>query len=231
MDEEVRSRIDGNLLTRQDEIYNQILGWQTMLKEQKEALNELEDKKEPTKPVGIIKFAAIGFILGAFLLAGIHVVRYIGGGKLHKGSELSENYGVPVYGEFIKSRARRPGKGLDRLFEKWEFRHASSDEAVINDIVALIRERNDGKRVLLTGTLAQEKLESLRQKLRPGLDDVVYLEIAGDFLTNGAAITDASQADAVVMVEEKHVSRLQDIRREAELLIMGSANVTGCVLV
>ena len=231
MDEEVRSRIDGNLLTRQDEIYNQILEWQTMLKEQKEALNELEDKKEPTKPVGIKKYAAIGFILGAFLLAGIHVVRYIGGGMLHKGSELSENYGVPVYGEFIKSRARRPGKGLDRLFEKWEFRHASSDEAVINDIVALIRERNDGKRVLLTGTLAQEKLESLRQKLRPGLDDVVYLEIAGDFLTNGAAITDASQADAVVMVEEKHVSRLQDIRREAELLIMGSANVTGCVLI
>lgn len=231
MDEDVRSRIDSGLSAKQDEINKQIIAWQDELKKQKETLNDLEDKEEPKKPIGIKKFAAIGFILGAFLLAGIHAVRYAIGGKLHLGRELSETYGLPVYGDFIKSRARRPGKGLDRLFEKWEFRHASSDEAIINDIVALIRERNDGKRVLLTGTVVQEKLESLRQKLRPGLNDAVQIEIASDFLANGAAITDASQADTVVLVEEKHVSRLQDIQREAELLIMGSANVTGCVLI
>lgn len=231
MDEDVRSRIDGNLSAKQDEINKQILEWQEELKKQRETLNDLEDKEEPGRPVGIKKFAAIGFILGAFLLAGIHTVRYVMGGRLHLSSELSETYGLPVYGEYIKSRARRPGKGLDKLFEKWEFRHAGSDEAVTNDIVALIREHNGGKRVLLTGTVAREKLESLRQKLLPGLDNSAQLEITGDFLTNSAAITDASQADAVVLVEEKHASRSQDIRREAELLIMGSANVTGCVLV
>jgi hypothetical protein len=85
--------------------------------------------------VGIKKFAAIGFIVGAFLLVAIYAVKYIMSGVLHSGSELSERYGLPVYGEFAKSRARRPGKGLDKLFEKWEFKHASSEDVVVDEFV------------------------------------------------------------------------------------------------
>lgn len=231
MDEDVRSRIDGGLSTKQDEINKQILDWQESLKEQREILNELEDKKEPKKPVGIKKFAAIGFIIGAFLLAAIYAVKYIMSGLLHSGSELSEHYCLPVYGEFAKSRARHPGKGLDKLFEKWEFKHASSDDAVVEEIVAILRERHNGKRVLLTGTVSGDKLNNLSQKLQSRLEDAVRVEAEGDFLTNNAAIAGASEADAVVMVEEKHASRLNNIEREAELLIMSSANVSGCVAI
>ncbi len=231
IDEDVRSRIDDNLSARQDEINKQILDWQTSLKEQRETLNELEDKKEPKKPVGIKKFAAIGFIIGAFLLTAIYAVKYIMSGLLHSGSELSEHYCLPVYGEFAKSRARHPGKGLDKLFEKWEFKHASSDDAVVEEIVAILRERHNGKRVLLTGTVSGDKLNNLSQKLQSRLEDAVRVEAEGDFLTNNAAIAGASEADAVVMVEEKHASRLNNIEREAELLIMSSANVSGCVAI
>ena len=87
MDEDVRSRIDGNLSARQDEINQQILEWQEELKKQRETLNDLEDKEEPGRPVGIKKFAAIGFIIGAFLLAAIYAVKYIIGGRLHSASE------------------------------------------------------------------------------------------------------------------------------------------------
>ena len=231
MDEDVRSRIDSNLSARQDEINKQILDWQTSLKEQRETLNDLEDKEEPKKPVGIKKFAAIGFIIGAFLLTAIYAVKYIMSGLLHSGSELSEHYCLPVYGEFAKSRARHPGKGLDKLFEKWEFKHASSDDAVVEEIVAILRERHNGKRVLLTGTVSGDKLNNLSQKLQSRLEDAVRVEAEGDFLTNNAAIAGASEADAVVMVEEKHASRLNNIEREAELLIMSSANVSGCVAI
>ena len=231
MDEDVRSRIDGGLSARQDEINKQIIDWQEALKEQREILNDLEDKKEPKKPVGIKKFAAIGFIVGAFLLAAIYAVKYIMSGVLHSGSELSERYGLPVYGEFAKSRARRPGKGLDKLFEKWEFKHASSEDVVVDEIVAMLRERHNGKCVLLTGTVSGDKLNNLSQKLQSKLEGAVGLATEGDFLTNNAAIADASEADAVVMVEEKHASRLNSIEREAELLIMGSANVSGCIAI
>ena len=231
MDEDVRSRIDGGLSAKQDEINKQILDWQEALKEQREILNDLEDKEEPKKPVGIKKFAAIGFIVGAFLLAAIYAVKYIMSGVLHSGSELSERYGLPVYGEFAKSRARRPGKGLDKLFEKWEFKHASSEDTVVEEIVAMLRERHNGKCVLLTGTVSGDKLNNLSQKLQSKLEGAVGLATEGDFLTNNAAIADASEADAVVMVEEKHASRLNSIEREAELLIMGSANVSGCIAI
>ena len=158
-------------------------------------------------------------------------MKYIMSGVLHSGSELSERYGLPVYGEFAKSRARRPGKGLDKLFEKWEFKHASSEDVVVDEIVAMLRERHNGKCVLLTGTVSGDKLNNLSQKLQSKLEGAVGLATEGDFLTNNAAIADASEADAVVMVEEKHASRLNSIEREAELLIMGSANVSGCIAI
>ena len=231
LDEDVRSRIDGDLSSVQNILNNQILEWQDALKEQREVLNDLEDKPEPGKPVGIKKNAAIGFILGAFLLAAIHAIKYILENRVHSSGELSEHFDLPVYGEFRKSRARRPGKGIDKLIEKWEFSHASSDEAVTNGIVALLRERHSGKRVLMAGTVSEEKLEALVRKLQTELEASVRLDSAGNFLVNSGAIADASEADTVVLVEEKHVSRSQDINREAELLTMGSANVTGCVLI
>lgn len=117
MDEDARSRIDGALSAKQDEINHQRVAWQEALKEQKEALNEIEDKEEPKKPVGIKKIAAIGFIVGGFLTALFYAIKYVMSGRLHHGGELSERYSLPVYGEFRKSRARHPGKGLDRLFE------------------------------------------------------------------------------------------------------------------
>ena len=231
MDEDVRSRIDGGLSAKQDEINKQILDWQEALKEQRELLNDLEDKEEPKKPVGIKKFAAIGFIVGAFLLAAIYAVKYIMSGVLHSGSELSERYSLPVYGEFAKSRARRPGKGLDKLFEKWEFVHARNDAVVTDEIAAMLRERHEGKRVLLTGTVSQDKLREFGQRLQPKLADAVKLDTEGNFLAGGVAASRASKADAVVLVEEKHASRLQGVEREAEMLVMGSANVTGCVII
>lgn len=85
--------------------------------------------------------------------------------------------------------------------------------------------------MLLTGTVSGDKLQDLRQKLQPGLEGAVTLDTQGDIQTNSVAIAGASGADAVVMVEEKHASQMKGIEREAELLIMGSANVAGCVVI
>ena len=231
LDQDARSCIDGGLLSKQNEIDQQLVSWGDALREQQMALNEIEDEEEPRKPVGIKKFAAIGFILGAFVLAGIYAVKYIFSGLLRSGSELFEHYGLPIYGEYAKSRARTPGKGLDKLFEKWEFVHARNDAVVTDEIAAMLRERHEGKRVLLTGTVSQDKLREFGQRLQPKLADAVKLDTEGNFLAGGVAASRASKADAVVLVEEKHASRLQGVEREAEMLVMGSANVTGCVII
>ncbi|MBR3053113.1 MAG: hypothetical protein IKG59_03190 [Firmicutes bacterium] len=231
MDEDVRKRIDENLTATQNSINQQLIEWQKALKAEQEALNDIEDKKEPVYSNHIKLYVAIGFILGAFLLAAIYAVKYVMEGKLRSSGELSERFGLSVYGEYIHSRARHPGKGLDKLFEKWEFSHASRDEAVTAEIVALLGKQHNGKRVLLTGTASADKLLKLVQRLQPKLEGAVKLDAEGDLLDNQAALSGASQADAVVLVEEKHVSRTRSIEREAELLNMSSSKVGGCIVI
>lgn len=230
--EDTYSRTDADLSAKQDAINQQLVEWQEALKEQREALNELEAKDEPTPPgTHIKKFAAIGFILGAFLLAGIYAVKYVMGGKLHTARELSKRFGLPVFGEYAKSRARKPGKGLDKLFEKWEFKHVNTDaEALSSSIATLIGEKFAGKRVLLTGTISQAALDNLRNRLLAA-SNPVDLNVQAHFLDNPAAISAAGSADAVVLVEEKYASAMKDIEREAEMLMISSANVGGCIVI
>lgn len=232
VNEDTYSRTDADLSTKQDAINQQLVEWQEALKEQRETLNQLEEKKEPKAPgKHLIRYAAIGFILGAFLLAGIYAVKYVMGGKLHAARELSKRFGLPVFGEYAKSRARRPGKGLDKLFEKWEFMHVNTDaEALSDSIAALINEKYAGKRVLLTGTLPQAALDNLRNRLLAASSQL-NLDVQADFLNNPEAISAAGNADAVVLVEEKYASAARDIEREAEMLVIGSANVDGCIVV
>jgi len=229
--EDVRSRTDSDLSNRQNEYRQQIIELQKTLKIYRERLNEIEDLEEPEPSRGIGMLAVLGFIIGGFLMAVIYALKYIAGGMLRNGGEMTERFGLPVYGEFRRSRARHPGKGLDKLFEKWEFKYALSDEAVADEIVALLREQFQGKRVLLTGTVSKDKLVNLSDKLQAKLTNAVELYSEGDFLTNSAAITSASQAQTVVLVEQKHASRMADVEREAELMITGSANVAGCVVI
>lgn len=229
--EDCLSRTDSGLSSKQDEIGKQIIEWQEALKEQREELNELEGKEEPKAPgMHLLRFSVIGFILGAFLLAAIYCVKYVLGGQLHSGSELSDRYGVPVFGEYAKSRARKPGKGLDKLFEKWEFRHAVTDRQVVTEgIAALVGERFAGKRLLLAGTIPQEKAEALCKDLNQRLDDNAVSAVGG-LPTNADAVTAMKGADAVILVEEKYASRAADIERTAEMMLISQANVGGCIV-
>jgi hypothetical protein len=50
-------------------------------------------------------------------------------------------------------------------------------------------------------------------------------------LHHSDSIEDAAKADAVILVEEKHVSRLKDTDRMAETLMISGANVIGCIVI
>lgn len=232
VDEDVFSQTDDKLSSKQDEINRQVEEWQTALKEQREKLNNLEEDGEPVKPGNHVKkFAVIGFILGALLLAVIYIVRYVLGGKLHAGRELNEKYNLPVLGEYAGSRARRSGKGLDGLFEKWEFAHAVTDPATVsNGIAALLADRLAGKKLLLTGTVSQEALDALCADLDKRLSGACALTAQGGMPVNTDAIAAVRDVDAVILVEKKYASRNADIQRSAELLKIGEADVNGCIV-
>lgn len=226
------SRTDNNLSAKQDEINQQVEEWQTALKEQREKLNQLEEEEEPIAPGNHVKkFAAIGFILGALLLVVIYAVKYVLGGKLHAGWELSEKYSLPVLGEYAHSRARRSGKGLDKLFEKWELKHAVTDTAVVSSgIAALLMDRCAGKKVLLTGTVSEKAIDGLCADLNKRLEGICTVTAQGGLPTNNDAIAAVKGMDEVILVEEKYASRNDDIQRAAELLLLSEAKVNGCIV-
>lgn len=204
---------------------------QKALQEARKTQDDLEAKKEPTEPGNHVKkMAAIGFIVGAFLLAGLYLFGYVLNGQLKDNGTLTEQYGLPVFGEFSKNGSLHHGRTLDKLIAKLEMGHQTSNPETIYDrIASLIEEQGEDKILLLLSTLPEEKLRPVREALAFRLAGKA-IETTGSFQENGEAVAEAAKADTVVLVEEKGVSRQKDIDSMAEALIISKANVIGAIV-
>lgn len=189
-------------------------------------------KSVKAKKPKIRRFALIGFIAGAFFAVCLYGVLYLLSRKLRKARELTDQFSVPVYGQLNHTRARHPGKGLDGLIEKWEFRKTKTDrEAVLENACVLVREHGGEGGVLLTGTLPAERMQALADSMKERLGDAVQLTVEGSFLKNPRVIAEAAGASAVVIAEEQYTSDLDEIRRMLELLKIGNTPASGAIVI
>jgi len=198
-----------------------------------EALLELEQQGEPIQPgMHLGRMAAIGFVLLAFLMVAIYTIKYLAGGRLHDSREMVNRYGLFVFSEADHTRARRPGKGIDGLIEKWEFGKSRVDARQACRMAAtLVDSKVSGNALMLVSTRPSENTVSLLQK---ALENELGARVGkivdmGDFLNNEGAARLADGAD-VLIVEEKYESRTERMRRAAEILSLQHVNVLGAVL-
>ncbi len=56
------------------------------------------------------------------------------------------------------------------------------------------------------------------------------ITVGADYIHNAEAVQASKNAGSVLLVEEKQVSRVRDIDREAELLSINSAKVSGFIV-
>ena len=231
LNENTALRVDNGINTTKNQIKEELENYQTVLETAVADLNALELKEEPKAPGNHIKkMAAIGFLLGAFLMAGYAVVRSLLSGRLTDSDALTSQYDIPLYGDFYRSRARKPGKAPDKWIERWERGKTTQEsEDVYSHIAALIQEKAAEGTVMLVSTLEAKELDDLASTLSAKLNGRI-ISCRADFLHNSGAVADASKADAVILVEEKHVSYLKNIDRMADLLIIGRANVIGAIV-
>ena len=210
----------------------------TALDEYKTDLQALRDNANYYKQNGvlrvgkkaIVKYALFGFLGGAFLMVCLYAFIYIISGKLVNGSDITNQYNIPVFGEFRESSSVHHNKGLDRIISKWELGKTGADEKTIYDnISALIAEQQRAKNVLLISSLQTDKLIPVAEALSSRMEDKT-IGAQGSFLTNSEAITEAAKADAVILVEKKNVSSYRSIERMAETLMIGKANVIGTIV-
>lgn len=198
----------------------------------KKKISDLQKKGEPSKPsVNYAMQAAFGFVLGAFLMVLLYLCLYIVNGKLKSGRELTRQISLPVFGEVIHSGSLHHGRTLDKLIQKWEHVHTPAEEAAVYEgVAALIREQKQEK-ILLTGTVSAEDIGQVRDALAARLGEETEVVASAAILDNASALTEAIKAPAVILVEKRNASKQSGIRREAEMLVIGKANVIGSIVI
>ena len=224
---------DDNIRELQETVAGSISKYMSGINTNSSTLRKIVSAEAAAEPKSLnlspVRLAAAGLFLGLIaalvLLAAGYTVKHV----LRKPELFPEMYAVPVLGEFTHSRAVHPGKGIDRLIESLEFRNRRSDKAAAEGICALLAESGE-KQVLLTGTVPEARLKSVYDLIRQELDSDTALSMKADFLNNSKEIIAAGRTEAVVLVEEKHVSRLDQIFRMAEILDIAETRVIGAVV-
>ena len=221
-----------DLLTKKESTAKKIAAWQKAISDNDNAMNKIPMSSETGgNKRSILKFLLLGALFGLIVACGGWMVVYVLARRLRNGELLKDRFGIPVLGELRHSKARCPGRGIDRLIEKWDYRKDDADnETILDSICALIRERKEKGQILLTGTIPDVKLRELQDSLAKRLGDKAELLREGGFLTNSRAITVAAGAAAVILAEEKDVSRIGQIDSMAEKLIISGADVIGAIV-
>lgn len=230
--DEVYQTTSTMLNTKQEEINKKLEDYQKKVQENKLIYNKLQLKSsEPKKPgTHIIRYAVIGAVIFGILMVAVYAIQYIMSGTLHTAGELTECYELPLYGSLPHSRAKRPGKGIDKILEKWEFGNELEDTSeLFVSIATVIRENCKTNKILLTGTVSEKLLDNVKERLGKESENL-KLEIQPDFLHNKHAIIASKEVQEVLWVEEKYETRIKDVDRMAEVLYINSTNVLGCIL-
>lgn len=200
------------------------------------ALNQNLDRASRGGPKApsphIWRMAFFGFLFSFVFCMLFFGIQYAISGKVHESRDLTVRYQLPVYAEYVHSRAwnHHPGKLIDRLIENWEFRKMMRNQDVVNDtLAALLKERLPEGKLLMTGSLPTERMQRLYDAMKARIKDGPEILVRGNLAHDSETLTEAGRADAVVIVEEMHVSRVKDVDRVAELLTIGEAKAIGFV--
>ncbi|HBP24936.1 MAG TPA: hypothetical protein DD632_05995 [Oribacterium sp.] len=202
---------------------------QTQLLDCHEQLSKLE---KPTAPVGAsktsalkegVKFAILGFVIGAFLVAAYYGLRYLLNGKLMNCDDLSDYYGLLVLAEYHAPICRKPN-ALDRWIDHMNGirEEKSSREAVYNLAAANIQAQMgtpQKAKLLFVGNAEKREFNdattAMEQKLQSaGIETIA----AGNVNTEASAIQKLENADQVVLIEQLGVTRPQDLEKELQTL-------------
>ena len=241
---EVRSsvvtKVDTAYLERQQKIRGYVTSMNKNLAEAETNLKDLKmldqadiasvdaelDKK------AVIKYAVVGFLAGGFCVAFVLFMMYVLNDKVMSEKEIRSRFAVKNLGEFT----REPKKHFLGFIDNWLRRLAGDDMVVEDDVVYDMIEANirnyagDKKHLLLTGLASEAALSQVSQKVGADLPEY-ELETGHDVVTCAAVRRQLAACEAVILVEEKGVSRYSQIQQELELAKDLGVEVLGVIVV
>lgn len=213
---------------------------QEMLFTCKDQLAKLE---EPAAPGGTskssvlkesIKYALLGTVAGAFLMALFYAMQYIFSGKLMTCDYLNDNYGLMVMADYHAPVRKHPDS-IDQLIARMN--GITEEKQSLECVYALgaaniaAQMKNNASKILLSGNAKASDFDDVATALKEKLQ-VTGLEVvsAGNINENVAAVQKLQDADKVVLIEQLGVSRLQDIKKELQMLRKLEKDILGVIV-
>ena len=231
-DEGVSRQILADLTKLKNDLNDEINKYTDRVKTSERNLKGAEEN-EPLRPGNpVVRGVLTGAGLGLLAMFGLYLITFTRRSRLKKGDELTEQYSVPLFGEVERSGARKPGKGIDGLLEKLEFRKKPiTEEQVYDNAAVLVRENRGEGNLLLAGTVGEDVLGRVKAEMAKRLDEDMVIGTLADFPADSGAAEEVCRAGSVLWVEEKNVSRNDGIRKAAEMLETTGAKVIGALVV
>lgn len=157
-----------------------------------------------------IKFAIVGFVLGAILAVGCIVLYIIFGGKLQTEQELLKRFNISHFGNIT-------------------CKNAEEKVGIVCARLAANLENSKRTEVALIGT-AKELSSDAIVKLQNALKDCgIKCEIIGNILTDKAAFEAMKKKECVVLVETIGKSVIKEIYEESMVCIDSKVEVVGYI--
>jgi len=179
------------------------------------------------------KFVLLGFVGGGFLICLFYLMRYVLQDLLRTESDITGILNIRMLGHFTKKYAKKPLNGIDQLIRKLGGATKSvPEEETFRMVETNIRNyAGTGKRLLITGSGAAGKFESVAAKIKEMVGEDFSCTISPDILHSVEARQALAACDGVVLIEELNKSKYSAVGEEAKLIRSMSKEIVGGVLV
>lgn len=226
--------VDEDLADLQEDAADRLLEYTDYLGEYHYALGQLSAPVAPDMSIsnvlkGVIKYAVVGFIGGAFLVAAIAFISFVIGDKVYSAEEMKSRFGVTLLGKVSLSDKKRCC--IDRLLDRCENRGKTEEQGALAVVGANVANHCPEKATLLVaGTVGDAEMEKIVAALTLALPGRSVIS-GGSLLESLPAIEGLSKCDAVLLVERCGVSRYSQISAQMEAVKGVNKQLLGCVVV
>ena len=229
----VNSVVDEELADLQEDAADRLLDYADYLEEYQYSLSQLSVPAMPDLSVSsavksVIKYALVGFLGGAFLVAALACVAYAVGDKVYSAEELKSRFGFALLGKASLKDAKRCW--VDRWLDRCEDRGKTEAQGALAVMGANVRNHcPEGAALLVAGTAGEAAMEKVVQALTQTLPGRTVIA-GGSLLESVDAIEGLNRCDCVLLVERCGLSRYSQVKGQLEAVEGVNKPLLGCVV-
>ncbi len=225
--------VDEELADLQEDAADRLVDYVDYLEAYRADMAQLQ---EPVMPVlsasgavkSAVKYGVVGFLVGAFLVAGVTCVKFVIGDKLYSAEELKSRFRVTLLGKV--SLKNKPGCWLDRMLDRLENRGKTEEQGALAVLGASVANCcGENATLLVAGAADEAAMEKVAVALTQALPGTTVLA-GGSLLESVPAVEGLGKCDAVVLVERCGLSRYSQIGAQLEVIYGANKQLLGCVV-